>query len=114
MSLWDNSHLRVRRILERVKDLLQSHHLPRLLVYRLPNDAIGLRMRKQVFDDSSGAWALNLRISSCTHALAELLKDVVFSEDVLVYLLLGSRHALLSCCAGLLRSRPATCWSYRS
>ena len=53
--------LGVRRVLKRVKDLLQRHHILRLLIVRLPHDAI--------------------------RALPKLLSDLVLPQHVLVYLL---------------------------
>jgi hypothetical protein len=97
-----NTHLRVRRVLEGVKDLLQRHRVLTLAVDGLPDDAVGLRGCRVCVCvcvvQSPSCRCTHTKNTRApppnTHPLAQLLQDLVFAQHMLVDLLLrhGSRH----------------------
>ena len=100
--------LRVRGVAERVKALLQGHHVPRLLVDRLPHHAVGLRGGRagggargaRAWEALAGARGAGARAARArgreapnTHALAQLVRYLVLLEHVALQVV---RH----CCTG--------------
>lgn len=90
-----NQHLRIRRVLEGIKNLLQRDNLPSLPVDGLPDDAIRLRRAKCSAELTAcppmGHAMPPLRPVLPSHPLAKLLHNLIFPDDMWVHLLVAHR-----------------------